>query len=111
MRVPCGNPWTDGIKAEKVRLGNARADAAAVFLEVQHKAENLHEAEQPGRSLMMGYETMAKALKTAESKGFHRGACVDGAPWRKPLVLYTSSVGVGVRLAAKCRGGAGATCL
>lgn len=101
---PPGIPGLTGIKAEKVRLRNALADAAAVFLEVQHKAENLHVFEQAGRSLMVGYETLPKALKITEPKGFQRDVYVDGTPWRKPLVLYASSVGVGVRLAAKCRG-------
>lgn len=101
---PEGIPGLTGAQAEKVRLGNALADVAAILVEIQSKAENLHQLEQPGRSLMISYGTMAKALKTTESEGFQRDACVDGAPWRKPLVLYTSSVSVGARLAAKCRG-------
>ena len=101
---PGGIPGLNEIKANKVRLGNALADTAAVLIEVQHKALNLHQLEQPGRSLMAEYETVKKALKVTGSKGFQRDACVDGAPWRKPLILYTNFDAVGRRIAAKCRG-------
>ena len=50
------------------------------------------------------YEPVAKALTTTESVGFQRDACVDGAPWKKPLVLYTGSKSVGVKIAARCPG-------
>lgn len=93
-----------GVQAEKVRLGHALADAGAVFLEVQHKAMNLHQLEQPGRTMMVWYGPMGKALEATASKGFQRDACVVGAPWRTPLVLYTNSVNVGVRMAAQCPG-------
>ena len=76
-----GIPGPTGAQAEKVRLGNALADTAAVFLEVQHKAMNLHQLEQPGRSMVVKYSPVGKALEATGSKGFQRDACVDGAPW------------------------------
>ena len=80
------------------------ADVAAVLITVQKKAENLHQLEQPGESLMVRYEPMKKALMTTGSTGFQKDACVDGAPWRKPLCLYADSKAVGVKLAARSPG-------
>ena len=42
---PAGIPGLMGVQAEKVRLGNALVDTAAVFVGVQHKAEILHQLE------------------------------------------------------------------
>ena len=99
--APGGIEGLNEEQQQQVRVGNALADVAAVVMEVQHKAGNLHQLEQPGRSLMVSYETMRTTLAATKAVGYQRDACVDGAPWRKPLVLYTNKAEVGRRVAAK----------
>ena len=91
-------------QAERVRVGNALAEVAATLMKVQHAAGNLVQLEQPARSLMILYEPIKKALASTEAVGYQRDACVDGAPWRNPLILYTPTRSVGLRMAAKCPG-------
>ena len=88
----------------KVSVGNALAEAAATIMAVQHKAGNLFQLEQPAESIMMAYKPMEEALRATESRGYQRDACADGAPWRKPLVLYTPTRRVGQSLVAGCPG-------
>ena len=77
---------------------------AAAIVGAQHAAGNMFELEQPGKSIMPRYEPVRKVLDKAGAVGYQRDACVDGAPWRKPLVLYTSSHKVGRKVAAQCPG-------
>ena len=91
-------------QAEEGRIGNALADVAAVLIKAQHAAGNLVQLELPARSLMILYEPIKNALASTGAVGYQRDACVDGAPWRRPLILYTPTRSVGLRLAAKCPG-------
>ena len=104
IEFPEGIPGLNGEQSQRVRLGNALAEVAAVLMDVQHKAGNLYQLEQPGRSLMTSYGPVLKALQSTTSSGYQRGECAGGAPWRKPLVLYTSTAFAGRSLAAKCPG-------
>ena len=70
----------------------------------RHAAGNMVQLEQPGKSLMCRFEPVRKAMTETGAKGYQRDACADGAPWRKPLVLYTPSHSVGYTLAAHCQG-------
>ena len=87
-----------------MKVGNAVAEIAATLLQAQHAAGNHFQLEQPARSLMIDYAPMKDALLSTGAIGYQRDACADGAPWRKPLVLYTATGKVGRSLVAHCPG-------
>ena len=104
MEFPAG---IDGLTTEQmrqVRIGNALAQAAATIMQAQSSAGNMFQLEQPGRSLMVEFAPMKDTLKATEARGYERDACADGAPWRKPLILYTATRKVGRSLVALCPG-------
>ena len=100
-----GLPGLDEHKSEKVRLGNALAEVAATLLSAQVKAKGEAELEQPPTSLMRNFGPVAKAIEDTGVEPYIRDACVDGAPWRKPLCLWATSRLAGERFQARCRGG------
>ena len=102
---PEGLPGLQGHKLEKVILGNALADSAATMLTVQDEALNLTQLEQPDRSLMRKYKPVEDALIKTGSYPYRRDSCVDGAPWKKPLVVYLKASAVGDSFKAVCQGG------
>ena len=53
---------------------------------------------------MVEFAPVKEALTTTGAAGFQRDACKDGAPWRKPLILYTATRTVGRALTARCPG-------
>ena len=59
---PGGLPNLTADKAYKVRLGNSLAEIAAAIYGAQHAAGNLHQLEQPGKSLMSEFEPVRKVL-------------------------------------------------
>ena len=63
-----------------------------MLVKVRHKAGNRFQLEQPARSLVSEFTPVKDALKITDAKGFQRDACVDGAPWRKPLILFTATL-------------------
>ena len=101
---PAGLSGLSPQQAHMVRLGNALAEAAATLMKVQWEAANHYQLEQPARSIMPYYAPMAEALSITGGEGYQRDACADGAPWRKPLVLYTATWVVGPQLATQCPG-------
>ena len=101
---PEGIDGLSSSQAEKVKVGNALAEVAAILFKVQHDAGNHVQLEQPARSLMALHPAVKKVLKETSAGAYQRDACVDGAPWRKPLILYTPTKRVGRKLAAECRG-------
>ena len=104
LQFPDGLPDLDPTKSHRVRVGNALAEVAAVLMIAQCKAANLCELEQPGRSLMEHASAMKDALAKTGARGYQRNACADGAPWMKPIVLFTPSADVGRSLVAGCPG-------
>ena len=104
MGHPEGLPNLSAAQALKVKLGNSLAEIAAALVAAQHAAGNMVQLEQPGKSLMCRFEPIRKALTETGARGYQRNACADGAPWMKPLVLYTPSHSVGHTLAAQCPG-------
>ena len=90
--------------ALQAELGNSLAEVAAILIKAQHKAGNLFQLEQPAGSLMVEFAPAKEALITTGAAGFQRDACKDGAPWRKPLILYTATRTVGRALTARCHG-------
>ena len=88
----------------QVAIGNALATATAAMINAQHKVGNLFELEQPAGSMMVAFEPIKDVLAATGALAYQRDACADGAPWRKPLLLYTATHEVGRRLVAKCPG-------
>ena len=50
---------------------------------------------------MTEFTPVKDALKITDAKGCQRDAYVDGAPWRKPLILFTATWSVGRTLCAR----------
>ena len=101
---PMGLDGLSPAQAERVRIGNALAEIAAVFIQTQHDAGNHYELEQPAKTLMLEVPNLKKTITDTGGKPFQRDACADGAPWRKPLLLVTFTTAVGRRLKAVCPG-------
>ena len=104
LEMPMGLEGLSPQQADKVRVGNALAEVAAVLMQAQHDAGNLCQLEQPALSLMVEFPKMKKVLADTGCQAFQRDACTDGAPWRKPLMLITATRSVGRRLKSLCRG-------
>lgn len=102
LEKPLGLNGLDTTQADRVRVGNALAEIAAILMQTQHAAGNHYELEQPAKSLMLEVPTMKKAMAVTGRQPYQRGACADGAPWRKPLLLITATTAVGRRLKAFC---------
>ena len=81
IEFPGGLPGLDETKMQKVRLGNALAEVAAVLIRAQFKAGNLYQLEQPAKSLLVHFPSVRSALDESSASGFRRDACADGAPW------------------------------
>ena len=94
-------------KAEKVRLGNALADVTVVLATAQVKAGMFCEFEQPGRSLMLLYKPIFDMMAEHKFIAYRRDSCLDGAPWRKPLLVITPCAEVGKAIEGACPGGRG----
>ena len=88
-----------------MRLGNALAEAMVVLASVQARLGRFVQFEQPARSLMLAYPSVLSMMKEFKFVAYQRDACVDGAPWRKPLLIVTPTSAVGRRLSATCPGG------
>ena len=88
-----------------MRLGNALAEAPVVLASAQARLGRLVQFEQPARSLMMSYPSVVAMMREFKFVAYQRDACVDGAPWRKPLLIITPTASVGRRLSATCPGG------
>ena len=87
---PAGLPNLSAHQEEKVRLGNALALVALRIAEVQEKAGGAWQFEQPASSLMVWLPEWLHFL--ARAGVFHAIAwmCAWGAPWAKPVSLYSS---------------------
>ena len=80
LEKPMGLEGLSTKQADKVRVGNALAEVAAVLMQAQHDAGNLYQLEQPALSLMLEVPKMKKVLKDTGGQAFQRDACTDGAP-------------------------------
>ena len=90
---------------EKVRLGNALAEAMVVLASAQARTGRCVQFEQPSRSLMMVYPPVVAMMKEFGFVAYQRDACVDGAPWRKPLLIVTPCESIGCLIRSVCQGG------
>ena len=103
--APSGLPGLPKYKEDKVRLGNALAEAMVVLASAQARLVRFVQFEQPARSLMLAYPSVTSTMDEFKFVAYQRDACVDGAPWRKPLLIVTPTSPVGRRLSATCPGG------
>ena len=81
------------------------ADVMVTLASAQARFGRLVQFEQPRRSLMLSYPPVRSMMREFRFEAYQRDACVDGAPWRKPLLVITPTVKVGVALSATCPGG------
>jgi hypothetical protein len=72
-----------------VRLGNALADVMVTLASAQARIGRPVQFEQPCRSLMLHYPPVTAMMREFRFEAYQRDACVDGAPWRKPLLILT----------------------
>ena len=70
-------------------MGHALADAMVVLASAHARMGRCVQFEQPKRSLMMAYLLVVAMLKAFGFAAYQRDACVDGVPWRKPLLIVT----------------------
>ena len=77
---PSGLPDIPPCKWEKVRLGNALAEAMVVLASAHARTGRRVQVEQPSRSLMMVYPPVEAIVKEFGFVAYQRDACVDGAP-------------------------------
>ncbi len=54
---------------------------------------------------MLSYPSAVSMTREFNFVAYQRDACVDGAPWRKPLLVVTPTATVGRLLSATCPGG------
>ena len=76
---PMGLDGLSPAQAERVRIGNALAEVAAVLIQTQHEAGNLYDLEQPAESLMLEVPKLKKTMADTGGRPFQRDACTDGA--------------------------------
>ena len=72
---------------------------------VQARLGRFVQFELPARSLMLAYPSAVPMMIEFKFVAYQRDACVDGAPWRKPLLIVTPTAAVGRRLSATYPGG------
>ena len=85
-------------------MGNALADVMVTLASAQARIGRLVHFELPPRSMLL-YPPVMSMMREFRFEAYQRDACVDGAPWRKPLLVLTPTVKVGLALCATCPGG------
>ena len=105
IEFPSGLKELPQYKQDKVKLGNALADVMVTLASAQARVGRLVQFEQPRRSLMLSYPPVMSMMREFRLEAYQRDACVDGAPWRKPLLVITPTVKVGLALSATGPGG------
>ena len=78
--APTGLPELPKYKEDKVKLGNALAEAMVVLASAQARLGRFVQFEQPARSLMLTYPSVISMTKEFKFVAYQRDACVDGAP-------------------------------
>ena len=101
---PEGFPYLTGRWLDKVVLGNALSDVTIVAMTAQHETGSQGQAEQPWTSIMLKYPPFRDFMAKYGYVAYRRDACVDGAPWRKPMAIITCIESVGNKIWATCRG-------
>ena len=76
-----------------------------VVASVQARLGRFVQFEQSARSLMLAYPSVLSMISEFKFAAYQPDACVDGAPWRKPLLIVTPTAAVGRRLSATFPGG------
>ena len=75
-----GLPGPPKDKEDKVRLGNALAEAMAVLASAQARLGRSVQFEQLARSTMLTYPSVLSMMKEFKCVAYQPDACVDGAP-------------------------------
>ena len=87
---PGGFSWLNGLKLEKVLLGNALATIACRLFNIAVLAGSRVILEQPSTSLMWLFQPFNDLHESVKGWFGNRDVCPDGAPWRKPTSFYSN---------------------
>ena len=87
---PEGFDSLEGVKLEKVNLGNARATIACRLFKIAVLAGSRAILEQPSSSLMWVFQAFKGLHESVKGWFGNRDVCLDGAPWKKPTSFYAN---------------------
>ena len=87
---PGGFSWLQGVKLEKVTIGDALGTIACRLFKIAVLAGARAVLEQQTASIMWVFQPFVALHEYVKGWFGNRDVCLDGAPWRKPTSFYSN---------------------